>query len=124
MFHGLLWAGSGVFLALVLLGSLLPGGIPLLEVPLSPPLKHLFGYGVLALLVVLALRADFRRSAGIAVGLAMLGLAVELVQIPVPVRSFLWLDVGACALGAALGSGVGFGVQWIVGAIRAPGEND
>ena len=124
MFHGLLWGCFLAALLLLLLGSLLPSGIPLLALPVAPPVKHVIGYSVLAILMVLAMRADVRRSAGIALGLTALGLVVELAQIPVPVRSFLWLDVGACALGAVLGSVVGLGLRRFAAVIRRPKVGD
>jgi len=63
---------------------------------------------------VLALQADWRR-AGLAAGaLAIIGLAIELVQIPIPDRSFLWIDAGASAVEAVGGVVMGVFARWFV----------
>ncbi len=126
--HVLRWLVVGIALVILLVGLLMPGGAPSLgsapiSLPfgiivfpgaISPPEKHMLGFGVVGFLLVLALRADLRRSLQVFLGLASLGLLVELVQIPIPVRSFMWIDVGASAAGALVGAFAGWFVRWVV----------
>ena len=123
------WCVVGLVLAALLAGSLLPGGVQVLperaiSLPggfviflggISPPVKHLIAFGLLGFFLVLALEADWRRAGLVAGGLAGLGLAIELVQIVIPIRSFLWLDAGASAAGAVGGVVIGLFVRWFVG---------
>jgi len=92
----------------------LPGGILLLPGSISPPMKHLLAFGLLGFFLVLALEADWRRTGLVAGGLAMLGFVIELVQIPIPERSFLWLDAGASAAGAFGGVLLAVFARWFV----------
>ena len=92
----------------------LPGGIVLLPGGISPPMKHLIAFGLLGFSLVLAMQADWRRAGLVAVGLAVMGLAIELVQIAIPQRSFLWLDAGASAAGAWGGVVLAVFVRWFV----------
>lgn len=92
----------------------LPGGIVLLYGTISPPEKHALAFGLLGLLLALALRADWRRAGLAAGGLALLGLAIELIQIAIPNRSFYWVDAGASALGGLLGVVLGIFTRWFV----------
>ncbi|TKX75464.1 VanZ family protein [Halorubrum sp. GN11_10-6_MGM] len=77
---------------------------------------HLVGYTGLAVLVTRAVRHGHRgRVAAAAVGVAVatgLGFGVELVQAPVPWRSFAWTDAAVNGLGALVGAGTA--------AVRAP----
>ena len=122
------WSAVVIMLLALLIGSLLPGGMPLMpdggfSLPggvvlrpgaISPPMKHFLAFGLLAFFLVLALQADWRR-AGLAAGaLAIIGLAIELVQIPIPDRSFLWIDAGASAVGAIAGVVTGVFARWFV----------
>src|SRR6056297_680009 len=130
------WIAVGLVLVALLAGSLLPGGVQVLperaiSLPggfvlflggISPPVKHLIAFGLLGFFLVLALEADWRRAGLVAGGLAGLGLAIEVVQIVIPVRSFLWLDAGASAAGGGGSAGGGLGgvvrgvcVRWFVG---------
>lgn len=122
------WAAVAIVLLALLGGSLLPGGmsvmpdrisfgggIMLFPGAISPPMKHLLVFGLLGFFLVLALEADWRRAALVAGGLAILGLVIELVQLAIPERSFLWLDAGASAAGAVGGVLMGVFVRWFVG---------
>ncbi|TKX55844.1 VanZ family protein [Halorubrum sp. SP3] len=66
---------------------------------------HLVGYAVLAALLVPVTRG--RRLAGVlaVVGAVAFGFGIELVQAPIPWRSFAWRDAGVNAVGA-VGGGV------------------
>jgi len=122
------WAAVAVVLLVLLVGSLLPGGISvfpergislpagILFLPgrISPPIKHLLAFGLLGFFLVLAVQANWRRAGLVAGGLAMLGLVIELVQIPIPGRSFLWVDAAASAAGAVGGAVMGVVVRWFV----------
>ncbi|EMA68199.1 hypothetical protein C461_06444 [Halorubrum aidingense JCM 13560] len=68
---------------------------------------HLVGYAVLAALVVRA-RGHRRRGRAVAVVVAVavavaVGFGVELVQAPIPWRSFAWRDAAINAAGAVVG---------------------
>jgi len=122
------WIAVVIVLLALLIGSLLPGGMPLMpssgvSLPggvvlrpgaISPPMKHFLAFGLLAFFLVLALEADWRRAGLVAGGLAALGLVIELVQIPIPDRSFLWIDAGASAVGAVGGVVMGVFARWFV----------
>jgi len=122
------WGVVMIVLIGLLLGSLLPGGVPVMperpiSLPLgivlmprsvSPPMKHLIVFGFLGFFLVLALQANWRRAGLVAGGLAMFGLVIEMVQIPIPGRSFLWVDAGASAAGAVGGAVMGVVVRWFV----------
>ncbi len=78
------------------------GALPF-EVGLTDPF-HLVGYAVLT---VLASRAIGRGRRGLllaAAGAVAFGLGIELVQAPIPWRSFAWRDAAVNAVGAAIGS--------------------
>ena len=102
------------FAALVLAASLVPipsgtptGGETVLPAwfGLTGPF-HLVGYAVLAALLV---RATRRRRFGLlfaAVAAVAFGFGVELVQAPIPWRSFAWGDAAVNAAGAAVGTAV------------------
>ena len=122
------WTVVGVVLVGLLVGSLLPGGVSvmperLISLPggivlltgsISPPMKHLIAFGLLGFSLVLALEGDWRRAGLVAGGLAMMGLVIELVQISIPERTFLWIDAGASAVGAVGGAVVAGFVRWFV----------
>nr|WP_239640227.1 hypothetical protein [Halorubrum coriense] len=104
---------------LVLAASVVPvpagpdtGGETLARLPawigLTAPF-HLIGYAALAALAGRAVagrgRATVRAAAvGVAVATAF-GFGVELVQAPIPWRSFAWSDAAVNAVGAAVGAG-------------------
>lgn len=122
------WIAVVIVLLALLIGSLLPGGIPLmpegwitlpggvilLPSSISPPVKHMVAFGLLAFFLVLALEANWRRAVWVAGGLAVMGLVIEVVQIPVPDRTFLWIDAGASAAGAVGGAIAGVFARWFV----------
>ena len=96
----------------VVLGAL-PAGIGL-----TAPF-HVAGYAVLAALLV---RAANRERRGVAVAAALaaaaataFGFGTELVQAPVPWRSFAWSDAALNAAGAVVGAVIGT----VVGAVTA-----
>lgn len=72
---------------------------------------HLLGYALLSALVVRAIVETDRsagdanpRRMGVAIAVTTLfGFGIELVQFPVPWRTFAWVDVGLNAVGATLG---------------------
>ena len=79
---------------------------------------HLVGYAVLAALVARAVRRPpSRRVAAAAFAVAAasaVGFGVELVQAPVPWRSFAWGDAAVNAVGAVIGA--------VLGAARGDGS--
>lgn len=83
----------------VMVLSLLPAeSMPALDV--SDKLEHAAAYAFLAFTGSLALRRPHR---WLAVGLAVLGICLEMAQTLVPGRSFELLDAAANATGAILG---------------------
>ena len=100
-------------MAAVLVASLLPGGLG--WAPIRPPvLAHFVAYFALSALMTLWLGGRLVQALAIALGLSILGLGIELVQIQIPKRSFLWLDGlfnFAGALAGAL-SAVLFSATW------------
>jgi hypothetical protein len=111
--------GAVAFALTVLVASLIPvswiapgggsgtgigaGGPLPLGIGLTDPF-HLVGY---AILTVLASRAIGRGRLGLllAVGVAVaFGFGIELVQAPIPWRSFAWRDAAVNAVGAAIGA--------------------
>ena len=90
--------------------GVLPSGIGLTD-----PF-HLVGYAILAVLLVPTTR---RRRFGpllAAAGAVAFGFGVELVQAPIPWRSFAWRDAAVNAVGAAVGAAIA------VGRGRGPGS--
>jgi VanZ family protein len=47
-------------------------------------------------------------------GLAALGLLIELAQIPIPNRTFLWVDAAANTIGAFLGAISAWLLGWTI----------
>ncbi|PHQ44826.1 hypothetical protein DJ68_16355, partial [Halorubrum sp. C3] len=67
---------------------------------------HLVGYAVLAALLVPVTR-EFRFGPLLAVAVAVaFGFGIELVQAPIPWRSFAWGDAAVNAGGAVIGAGI------------------
>ncbi len=92
---------------LVLVGSLWPGGLG--WSPVRPPiLAHFLAYGALGAVFAVGVGGRGLRVLGVVLALAMFGLLLELIQIPIPKRSFFWGDVLANAGGALLGAGLGW----------------
>ena len=80
------------------------GSLPV-GVGLTAPF-HVLGYAVLAALIVRATERE-RRVVAVAIGAAAaaaFGFGVELVQAPIPWRSFAWSDAALNAAGAAAGA--------------------
>ena len=90
-------------------GSAQPGGVLPAWVGVTTAF-HLVGYAILAALVTRAVRrAPHRRVAAAALGVAVatgVGFGVELVQAPVPWRSFAWTDAAVNGVGAVVGAGI------------------
>ncbi|AZQ14553.1 hypothetical protein [Halorubrum sp. PV6] len=105
------WRGTVAFALALLVASVIPvswvagdgaaggSGAGALEIGLTDPF-HLVGYAVLT---VLASRALGRRRRGLLLAAAAsvtLGFGVELVQAPIPWRSFAWRDAAVNGVGA------------------------
>jgi hypothetical protein len=76
------------------------------EIGLTGPF-HFLGYAVLAALLVRAAGPERRVVAVAAVAATAataVGFGIELVQAPIPWRSFAWSDAAVNAVGAALGA--------------------
>lgn len=84
-------------------GAVTAGALPA-GIGLTTPF-HLVGYAVLAALVARTTGGTRRFLAAVATAAAF-GLAVELVQAPVPWRSFAWVDAGVNVVGAFVGAAV------------------
>jgi len=108
------WCVVAIVLVALLVGSLLPGNVVLLPFEIHPPVKHLVVYGLLGVLLVLALKADWKQALVVGIALTVLGFLFEVAQIPIPDRSFMWIDAGASAIGAVLGAVFGLFVRWFV----------
>ena len=67
---------------------------------------HLVGYAVLAALLVPAAGGRRSRPLLAAAGAVAFGFGIELVQAPIPWRSFAWDDAAVNAVGAAVGAAV------------------
>lgn len=111
--HARWWLTIAAIVA-ILLGSLLPIGAWPVAVDISPPVKHLIAYGILGTLIVLATVADWRKAILLAALLALAGVAIEIFQIFIPKRSFMWIDIATGSLGALVGVLCGKFLQWLV----------
>ncbi|RLM63625.1 hypothetical protein DVK05_14530 [Halorubrum sp. Atlit-8R] len=67
---------------------------------------HLVGYAVLAALLVPVARGNRFGPLLAAGGAVAFGFGIELVQAPIPWRSFAWRDAAVNAVGAAVGATV------------------
>ena len=114
----LLWWIFGVALLALLIGALAPRGALPGGIPLEPPAKHFVAYCCVGLLLTLALRSRLRSGLAAVLFLSALGLGVEILQLWIPGRSFLWLDVAVNVAGAAAGSMFAFAVRRIWGWFR------
>ncbi|NBB78335.1 MAG: hypothetical protein GVY36_02655 [Verrucomicrobia bacterium] len=108
------WLVTGVIIVAILLGSLLPGGVLTIGWNIEPPVKHLIAYGILGTLLVLAARADWSRAFAIAIALAVAGVLIEILQIFIRDRFFMWIDMLTGAVGAIGGVIFGRFLQWFV----------
>ncbi|WP_241991792.1 hypothetical protein [Halorubrum sp. SS7] len=88
-------------------GSALGGVLDVLPagVGLTDPF-HLVGYAVLAALLVPVTRGNRLGPLLAAGGAVAFGLGIELVQAPIPWRSFAWRDAAVNAVGAAVGAAI------------------
>ena len=95
-----------VWIALILLGSLLPRVPPadaVARFPGAAYAAHAVAYAVLCCLAAWALRlGDWRRLLAAALGASLLGLALECIQ-PLTGRAFDLVDLAANAAGVAVG---------------------
>jgi len=95
-----------VWIALILLGSLLPRVPPadaVVRFPGAAYAAHAVAYAVLCCLAAWALRlGDWRRLLAAAAGASLLGLALECIQ-PLTGRAFDLADIAANAAGVAAG---------------------
>ena len=89
--------------ALVLVGSLLPGGTRMIPIRIPPVLGHFVVYLILGFLFTLWAGGGWRRALSIAGTLATFGFLIELAQTQVPSRSFYWMDALANLTGALAG---------------------
>jgi len=76
------------------------------EIGLTDPF-HLVGYAVLAALIVPATRGRRFGPLLAAAGAVAFGLGIELIQAPIPWRSFAWGDAAVNAVGAVFGAALG-----------------
>ena len=107
------WLATGAFAVLVLASSVVPvpgsaptdgadAGMVPTWIGLTDPF-HLVGYAVLTVLASRGLGRG-RRGLLLAAGAAVaFGFGIELVQAPIPWRSFAWRDAAVNAVGAGIG---------------------
>ncbi|WP_376696601.1 VanZ family protein [Wenzhouxiangella sp. EGI_FJ10305] len=108
------WAVAVAAILAILLGSLLPGGTLVVPIDIEPPTKHLLAYGLLGALLVLATGAGWLKALLLAAILALAGVLIEILQLFIPDRSFLWIDILTGCLGALAGVVLGRFIQWFV----------
>jgi VanZ family protein len=99
---------SGVVLLGIVVGSLHPEAprfIQQLPWILTP---HVTAYGVLALLLVLALGGSLMKTAMIVGGVFLIGVVLEIAQFWVPGRGVRMLDLVENFVGALAGATIGF----------------
>jgi len=111
---GARWLVTGLVMAAVLVGSLVPGGTIPISVNIEPHFKHLIAFALLGFLLVLALEANWRQAATVALALGVLGFLIEVAQLFIPDRLFLWIDVAAGFFGALMGAVFGVFLRWFV----------
>ena len=108
------WSVTGVALVAVLFGSLVPGGTLPFSIDMEPHMKHVVAFSLLGFLFTLALEADWRRAMAAALVLGSLGFLIEVAQLFIPDRSFLWIDVAAGFVGAFGGAVFGVFLRWFL----------
>ena len=113
--HSARWFAAGLVLVGVLIGSLVPGGTLPVSIDMEPHMKHFVAFSLLGFLFATALKAGWRRALVVALGLGLLGFAIEIAQLFIPDRSFLWIDVAAGFVGALGGAVLGAVLRWVVG---------
>ena len=88
----------------------------LTEVP-TATWYHLFSYMGLSALIGYATydaaRSDWQAMLGIFVMTVAIGIAVELLQLQLPTRTFSTADMAVNAVGAAIGTTVFYTVEWL-----------
>jgi len=92
----------------------LPGGMIFVANAVSSAEKHVIAYGLLGFFLCLALRADSFQSVAVGTLLASLSISIELIQIPIPGRSFSWSDAAASTFGAFLGVASALFARWFI----------
>ena len=109
------WLVTGLVLLAVLIVSLVPGGTLPVSIDMEPHIKHFVAFSLLGFLFATALQADWRRALVVALGLGLLGFVIEIAQLFIPDRSFLWIDVAAGFVGGLGGAVFGVFLRWFVG---------
>ncbi len=112
---------AGLALVVVLVGSLAPGYVTVVPFDL-PDQKHFLAYLVLGFLFVVALGKGWVSVLVVAIGLTLMGFAVELLQDVIPGRYFRWVDVRANGVGAVVGVFLGWSFRTWVSSFRFPGS--
>ena len=79
------------------------GGVVPAFVGLTDPF-HVLGYAVLAALMARATGRTHRELVIAVLAATAFGFVIELVQAPIPWRTFAWRDVGLNGVGAAVGA--------------------
>jgi VanZ family protein len=100
----LAWGVAIVFFSVAPPGWIL-GAVPRSGWSFASSAGHVFEFGLFALLVWLALpaRQSVARRVAVSAGVSLaFGLAIELIQLPIPYRSFDLLDWAADAAGIAV----------------------
>ncbi len=108
------WLVTGLVLLAVLIVSLVPGGTLPISIDMEPHMRHFVAFSLLGFLFVLALKADWQWTLVAALGLGLLGFLIEVAQLFIPDRSFLWIDVAAGFVGALGGAVFGVFLRWFV----------
>ena len=98
----------------VLIGSLVPGGTLPFSIDMEPHMKHVVAFSLLGCLFTLALEANWRQALMIMLGLSLLAFLIEVAQLFIPDRSFLWIDVAAGFVGALGGAVFGVFLRWFL----------
>ena len=109
------WTATACYAAAVFVLSVIPMAEPPASVRHADKLTHLIVYALLAWMVWRAMRpqsgASLRRVVWVWAAASSYGGMMEVVQAWLPWRSASWTDLGANAVGAALGVWVGARVQ-------------
>ena len=128
MSHALRWLAATGWTVLVVVLMLMPGQDSAADdlssffggTDITDAIGHVFLFGVLVLLWLLALATALPRARAlrwaVAIGLAV-GLVSELLQVFIPHRGVTLLDLSANALGAAVALGV---QRWLPGSLFEP----
>ena len=95
-------------------GSLGTGGRSVIPIAfgLTDPF-HVVGYAILAALVSRVTGRTYRGLLAAVVAATGFGFVIELVQAPIPWRTFAWRDVAINAVGAGLGAVIEFQGEYL-----------